>query len=61
MAFVNSRDSADMTSLLKAFSQGDEARDRSAEDKRNRAQVFWGLERRGDRGSLTDFSAKRDA
>ena len=24
MAFVNSRDSADMTSLLKAFSQGDE-------------------------------------
>ena len=27
MAFVNSRDSADITSLLKAFSQGDEARE----------------------------------
>ena len=25
MAFVNSRDSADITSLLKAFSQGDES------------------------------------
>ena len=34
---------------------------RSAEGKGDRAPVFWGLERRGDRGSLADFFAKRDA